>query len=137
MVEQQSIRINNQLDREAESTEKNSKHQLICDVLALNLEFVPETVSEIEAKFKSFKNYLKNAGRESTKLSSNLGIRQFQLGLILFISSNIRQYKPSLWDPKFFEVKSSVNPKEKCKLAVEKFRTLDILTLIENDQDEV
>ena len=138
-VEQQAIRIINHMDKENEFTKKSSTHQLICDILNSHLEFVPEagTTPEIESKFKLFKQYLKTIGRESTKLSTSLGIRQFQMGLILFISLKIKQFQLSLWNSKDFEVKSSVNPKDKCKSAIEKFISLDISTLIENEDDEV
>ena len=138
-IEMQAVRVTNQMEKENEFTEKNSTHQLICDVLSSNLELLPEvaSIAEIESKFKSFKKHLKTVGRGSTKLSNNLGIRQYQMGLILFISNNIKKFKPALWDFKNFEVKSSVNPKEKCILSVAKFVSLDILTLIENENDEV
>ena len=133
-IEQQSIRVTNHIAKENESTAKNSVHELICEVLTANLEFIPEsgTSSEIDSKFKLLKQFLKGVGRESTKLSAGLGIRQFKIGLLLFISLNIKKFKPSLWDPKSFEVKPSTNPKEKCKSAIEKFISLDILTLMKN-----
>ena len=133
-IEQQSIRVTNHIAKENESSAKTSIHELICEVLTSNLEFIPESgsSSEIESKFKLFKEFLKGVGRESTKLSAGLGIRQFRMGLLLFISLNIKKFKPSLWDSKSFEVKASINPKEKCKSAIEKFVSLDILTLIKN-----
>ena len=133
-IEQQSIRVTNHIAKENESTAKNSIHELICEVLESNLEFIPESglSSETESKFKSFKQFLKGVGRESTKLSTSLGIRQFRMGLLLFISLNIKKFQPSLWDSKSFEVKSSTNPTDKCKRAIEKFVSLDILTLIKN-----
>ena len=43
------------MEKEHEFTEKNSTHQLICDVLSSNLELLPEVASmaEIESKFTS------------------------------------------------------------------------------------
>ena len=64
-------------------------------------------------------------------------MRQFQLGLLLYISENIKKFKPALFDPKLYTVKPSRDPKEKTLNAIETFRSLDIATLIENEHDEI
>ena len=139
MYEQSAIRLRNGLDKETESATKSNVSKLISDVLCDHDEFIPEFASniEIEAKHKSFKKFIKTAGPETTKLSNSIGVRQFQLGLLLFISSQIKKYKPALFDPKLYSVKASRDPKVKCLAAIERFRSLDIATLIENEHDEI
>ena len=137
--EQQAIRLRNGLDKEKESATKSNISILIFDVLTNHDEFIPETATtmEIEAKHRAFKTFIRSAGQQSTKLSNSIGVRQFQLGVLLYISENIKKHKPALYDPKLYSVKSSRDPKDKCLKAIDQFRSLDIATLIDNEQDEI
>ena len=137
--EMQAIRLRNGSDKEKESNEKSNISNLIVDILSDNSEFVPEiaTTAAISEKFSLFKKFIKSAGQQSTKLSNNLGVRQFKLGLLLYIGQNIQKYQPALYDPKKYSVKPSTNPNEKCLEAIDRFRSLDIATLIENENDEI
>lgn len=139
MYEQTAIRLQNGLDKETESATKSNISKLISDVLCDHEDLIPEfaTAMEIDAKHKSFKKFIKTAGPQTTKLSNSIGVRQFELGLLLFISTQIKKYKPALFDPKLFSVKASRDPKEKCLAAIERFRSLDIASLIENEHDEI
>lgn len=137
--EMQAIRLQNGSDKERESNQKSNISNLIVDILSDHSEFVPDiaTTAAITDKFNLFKKYIKSAGQQSTKLSNNLGVRQFKLGILLYIGQNIQKYKPALYDPKKYSVKPSTNPNEKCLEAIDRFITLDIETLIENENDEI
>ena len=139
MYEQAAIRVQNGLDKEKESATKSNVSKLIFDILTDHDEFIPQTATtmEIEMKHRNFKKFVKTAGVQSTKLSNTIGVRQFQLGLLLYISKNIKKFKPALFDPKLYTVKPSRDPKEKTLNAIETFRSLDIATLIENEHDEI
>ena len=139
MIEQSSIRLRNGLDKEKESSTKSNVSKLIFDILCDHDEFIPEiaTTVEIEAKHRLFKKFIKSAGPQTTKLSNSIGVRQFQLGLLLYISDKIKKFKPALFVPKLYSVKSSKDPKQQCLSAIDRFRSMDIATLVENENDEI